>query len=95
MHLEVLVVIRHNYQVAACFQSAGGVEKSPKDHPFSQVKNFVAGFHVDDPAGDICTRAKKLPVLNLGGPRAGYRIRPSDLQTFLANRYGEAGKAAA
>ena len=40
-------------------------------------------------------RSKKLPVLDLGGPRAGYRIRPSDLQTFLAARYGEAGKAAA
>ena len=39
-------------------------------------------------------RGKKLPVLDLGGPRAGYRIRPSDLQAFLASRYGEAGKAA-
>ncbi len=40
-------------------------------------------------------RAKKLPVLNLGGPRAGYRIRRSDLERFLNERFGEQGKAAA
>jgi len=40
-------------------------------------------------------RAKKLPVLNLGGPRAGYRIRRRDLEQFLSERFGEQGKAAA
>ncbi len=40
-------------------------------------------------------RARKLPVLDLGGPRAGYRIRRIDLERFLSQRFGEVGKAAA
>jgi excisionase family DNA binding protein len=40
-------------------------------------------------------RAGKLPVLDLGGPRAGYRIRASDFETFLRSRFGRQGKAAA
>jgi excisionase family DNA binding protein len=36
-----------------------------------------------------------LPVLNLGGSRAGYRIREADLDAFIAERYGPLGKDAA
>ncbi len=32
-----------------------------------------------------------LPVLNLGGFRAGYRIREADLDAFIAARYGPLG----
>jgi excisionase family DNA binding protein len=40
-------------------------------------------------------RASQLPVLDLGGPKAGYRIREADLDAFLAERYGMVGKLAA
>ena len=40
-------------------------------------------------------RAGDLPVLDLGGPRSGYRIRTSDLESFLQARYGRQGQAAA
>jgi excisionase family DNA binding protein len=33
-------------------------------------------------------RAGALPVLDLGGPRAGYRIRRADLDAFADARYG-------
>jgi excisionase family DNA binding protein len=35
-----------------------------------------------------------LPVLDLG-KRAGYRVRPADLEAFIAARYGLLGKDAA
>jgi excisionase family DNA binding protein len=40
-------------------------------------------------------RRGELAVLSLGGPRAGYRIRPDELQRFISERYGIVGKAAA
>ena len=40
-------------------------------------------------------RRGELPVLDLGGPRAGYRIRRADLVEFINQRYGRVGKAAA
>ena len=39
-------------------------------------------------------RAGELPVANLGR-KAGYRIRREDLDEFMAQRYGQMGKAAA
>ena len=40
-------------------------------------------------------RRGDLPVLDLGGPRAGYRIRRDDLEAFTEQRYGAMGKIAA
>ena len=40
-------------------------------------------------------RAGELAVLDLGARRAGYRIRRSDLDAFIAARYGPVGKLAA
>lgn len=31
-------------------------------------------------------RRSELPALNLGGPRAGYRVYPSDLERFIGDR---------
>jgi excisionase family DNA binding protein len=39
-------------------------------------------------------RDGQFPVLNLG-KKAGYRIRPADLDAFIAERYGPVGKDAA
>ena len=40
-------------------------------------------------------RAGDIPVLDLGGPRAGYRIKREDFDAFINARYGRLGKAAA
>ena len=42
-------------------------------------------------------RNSELAALDIGGPRGGYRVRPSDLEAFIAVRYrpGGQGKAAA
>ena len=37
-------------------------------------------------------RSGELPVLDLGGSKTGYRIRRSDLDAFIAERYGPVGK---
>ena len=39
-------------------------------------------------------RDGQIPVLDLG-KKAGYRIRPADLDTFITGRYGPVGKDAA
>jgi excisionase family DNA binding protein len=38
-------------------------------------------------------RNGQLPVLDLGGPRMGYRIRRADVAAFAEDRYGPLGKA--
>jgi excisionase family DNA binding protein len=40
-------------------------------------------------------RAGDLPVLDLGGPKTGYRIRRSDVAAYAEARYGFLGKDAA
>ncbi|MDQ3692217.1 MAG: helix-turn-helix domain-containing protein [Chloroflexota bacterium] len=40
-------------------------------------------------------RSGEIPVLDLPSRRAGYRIRRSDLDRFIAKRYGPVEKAAA
>jgi excisionase family DNA binding protein len=40
-------------------------------------------------------RAGELEVLELGGPRAGCRIRRDELERFIKQRYGRLGKIAA
>lgn len=40
-------------------------------------------------------RAGHLPVLDLGGPKAGYRIREDALEAFVSARYGPVVKTAA
>ena len=40
-------------------------------------------------------RGGALPVLDLGGQKTGYRILRSELERFLAERYGLVGKEAA
>jgi len=40
-------------------------------------------------------RSGDLPVLDLGGPKTGYRIKRDDLDVFIAARYGSVGKSVA
>lgn len=37
-------------------------------------------------------RSGELPVLDLGGTKMGYRIKASDLERFVQERYGPLGK---
>ena len=39
-------------------------------------------------------RSGQLPVLDLGGPKMGYRVRTDDLAAFLDARYGPLKSAA-
>ncbi len=59
------------------------------------VQEVAARFRVNEETVRRWIRSGDLPVLNLGGPRAGYRIRQADLDRFTDARYGPLGKAAA
>ncbi len=37
-------------------------------------------------------RSGELPVLDLGGPKTGYRIKRSEVDSFISQRYGPVGK---
>ena len=59
------------------------------------VDEVAALFRVNIETVRRWIRAGELPVLDLGGPRVGYRIRRTDLDAFIAKRYGQAGKETA
>ena len=40
-------------------------------------------------------RGGELPVLDIGGPKAGYRIRRDALDAYISSRYGPVGKSEA
>jgi excisionase family DNA binding protein len=59
------------------------------------VQEVADLFRVNEETVRRWIRSGELPVLDLGGPRAGYRIRREDLDRFTQQRYGPTGKAAA
>lgn len=59
------------------------------------VEEVATLFRVNPETVRRWIRAGDLAVLDLGGPRAGYRIRRSDLAAFAEARYGPVGKDAA
>ena len=59
------------------------------------VEQVAALFQITPETVRRWIRAGELPVLDIGGPKAGYRIKRSDLDTFIAGRYGPLGKDAA
>jgi excisionase family DNA binding protein len=69
---------------------------SEKREPQWLTVEEVAGmFRVAEETVRRWIRRGELPVLDLGGPRAGYRIRQEDLDRFIEQRYGPLGKTAA
>ena len=52
------------------------------------VEEVAGYFRVNVETVRRWIRAGELPVLDLGGSRAGYRIRSSDLAAFAEARYG-------
>jgi excisionase family DNA binding protein len=52
------------------------------------VEEVAAYFRVSVETVRRWIRRNELPVLTLGGPRAGYRIRRTDVAAFAEARYG-------
>ena len=65
------------------------------DEDWLTVEDMAEKLKVNEETVRRWIRAKKLQVLDLGGQRAGYRIRRRDAEEFLRQRFGPAGKAAA
>jgi len=59
------------------------------------VEEVANHFQVSQETVRRWIRAGDLPVLDLGGPKMGYRIRRSDLAAFSERRYGTLGKGIA
>jgi excisionase family DNA binding protein len=57
------------------------------------VEEVADYFRVNPETVRRWIRGGELAVLDLGGPRAGYRIRRSDLLAFTESRYGPLRKA--
>jgi excisionase family DNA binding protein len=65
------------------------------DEDWLTVEQVAEKLKVNEETVRRWIRAKKLQVLDLGGQRAGYRIRRKDAEAFLRDRFGLVGKAAA
>ena len=59
------------------------------------VEQVAELFQVNQETVRRWIRAGELSVLDLGGPRTGYRILQRDLDTFIKARYGPASKSEA
>jgi excisionase family DNA binding protein len=59
------------------------------------VEQVAAYLQVNPETVRRWIRQGELAVLDLGGPKTGYRIRRDALDTFIAQRYGPLGKVAA
>lgn len=59
------------------------------------VENVATRLQISQETVRRWIRSGQLPVLELGGPKAGYRIREDALDAFIAERYGPVAKTAA
>jgi excisionase family DNA binding protein len=66
----------------------------PIEQQWLTVAQVAALFQVHDETVRRWIRDGQVPVLNLG-KKAGYRMRPQDLDQFIAQRFGAVGKPAA
>jgi excisionase family DNA binding protein len=63
-------------------------------HEWMTVKDVAALLKVSEETVRRWVRVGELPALALG-KKAGFRIRPADLEIFIAARYGLGSKEAA
>ncbi len=68
-------------------------EETPRE--WLTVDEVAAEFRVNIETVRRWIRAGELHALDLGGPRAGYRIKRADLDAFVSKRYGSQSKIAA
>lgn len=66
-----------------------------KQDQWLTVKQVAAHLNLTEETVRRWIRAGEIPVLELPSRKAGHRIRQSDLDTFIAERYGPVGKLAA
>lgn len=64
------------------------------DPRWMTVQQVAALLQVHEETVRRWVRDGALPVLDLG-KKAGYRIKPEDLDAFIGERYGQTGKDAA
>lgn len=67
----------------------------PGEHEWLTVEQVAKLLVVTEETIRRWIRAGEIPVLELPSRKAGYRIRRSDLDQFIAERYGPVEKAAA
>ena len=65
------------------------------DEEWLTVEEVAEKLKVNEETVRRWIRANKLQVLDLGGQRAGYRIRRRDAEEFLRQRFGTVGKGEA
>jgi excisionase family DNA binding protein len=72
------------------------MEQEEQEHPreWLTVQQVADVLQVHEETVRRWIREGELPVLDLGR-KAGYRIRPADLEAYIAARYGPVGKDAA
>jgi excisionase family DNA binding protein len=73
----------------------GAERMSLLDEDWLTVEEVAEKLKVNEETVRRWIRANKLQVLDLGGQRAGYRIRRQDAEEFLRQRFGTVGKVAA
>jgi excisionase family DNA binding protein len=71
----------------------GANEKDARDE-WLTVKDVAARLKISEETVRRWVREGELPALALG-KKAGFRIRPADLEVFIAARYGFGSKEAA
>ena len=67
---------------------------NPQEVRWVTVAQVAERFQVSQETVRRWIRSGQLPVLELGGVKAGYRIREDDLATFIEARYGPLKNAA-
>ncbi len=59
------------------------------------VRNIVDELKVHEESVRRWIRSGELPAMLLGSAKGGYRVRRTDFDRFLAEKFGAVGKAAA
>lgn len=64
------------------------MEKTHHDEAWLTVSQIAERFQISQETVRRWVRTGQLPVLDLGGAKAGYRVREADLEAFVDARYG-------
>jgi excisionase family DNA binding protein len=80
--------------VVYCSGREGATMQDEPQREWLTVDEVATLFRINSETVRRWIRAGALPALNLGGLRSGYRIKRSDLDTFITSHYSATGKAA-
>lgn len=65
------------------------------EHEWMTVEQVADWLKVEVETVRRWIRRGELPVLDLRSRKTGYRLKPEDVEAFIAERYGPMGKALA